>query len=665
MTTDPLVPLRVTAVIVGWSGLAGLFISGDMAPVYALAGVVSAVMTVVCSRYSSPNAKTIRRIIGALVLFPVLLIVASAISQSPEIEELFGVLALLIIGVMTAQSFGLDTRHDLMIAVTIGVFVLVLPTGLAPTPGLLVPMLIGWPAAITALVLSTRAHSTECKSAAVIRTSTPSRPGIVGIVARTVGVVLAIGLLLFLLVPPPKGLPQAGRLGNPVSVLPGSEGGRSLANYGSSGALDMRARGKLPNTPVIDVPADSPRLWRGRFYDTYDGTNWTANETEFGQLGGTGRIRVAMDGGDGVLQADPLRSDDVKGLAGFDQFVVAPGVPVWLTTEGRAAFAGANRIVVEDRSGYTVESVRVAEDPATLSAASGPDRTEPQWLDLPDSLPGRVRRLAEDITAGTTTRYEAVTAITAYLETTKEYDLDSRVPPVGADAVDDFLFNADSGFCEQFAAAQVVLLRTLGIPARMATGLANQGPAAKGRRVLRASNAHAWVEVWYPGVGWSASDPTPPDSATPQGKNGLEELVRKLLRSRVARLALAAVMVVIAGLVFVVMRRRRRRTPTPPFALSTHADALLAAFARLEAALVTDGRPRAPGETLAELERRLGTDPAGRAALAVFERACYSPTQITNAEARAAIDAFERLAGEILAAHAARARLADSIGVPR
>jgi hypothetical protein len=388
-------------------------------------------------------------------------------------------------------------------------------------------------------------------------------------------------------------------------------------------------------------------------------------------VGEAGRISVRPSALDPVGRGDGARIDEVRALEGFDQVALAPGVPVTLTTGARVGrLPSSGRIYVLDRTGYTVESVRVSDDPATLSSAAGDDPADGRWTALPAALPPRVAALARSTTATATTRYEAVSAISAYLERTKEYDLNSRVPPEGADAVDDFLFNADSGFCEQFAAAEVVLLRTLGIPARMATGIANQGPADNGRRVLRSSNAHAWVEVFYPGVGWSSSDPTPPDLTPHDTSAGwakrLEQLVRRILLSTRARIALALAIVVIAGGIgLLTWARRRRRTTSAPALVTVATSALLAAFARLEAALEADGRARSPGETLAELDRRIGADAPARAALATIERACYSPDQVGAEEARAATHALEHMASEILAANAARARLADSIGVPK
>jgi hypothetical protein len=89
------------------------------------------------------------------------------------------------------------------------------------------------------------------------------------------------------------------------------------------------------------------------------------------------------------------------------------------------------------------------------------------------------------------------------------YDLDAPLPAPGADAVDDFLFESHLGFCEQIASALTIMLRTQGVPARLATGyLAGSRDRVAGVFEVRGSDAHAWVEVWFPETGWQAFDPT-------------------------------------------------------------------------------------------------------------------------------------------------------------
>jgi hypothetical protein len=96
--------------------------------------------------------------------------------------------------------------------------------------------------------------------------------------------------------------------------------------------------------------------------------------------------------------------------------------------------------------------------------------------------------------------------------------LASPLPPAGHDAVDDFLFSSHRGFCEQFASAEVMLLRSVGVPARLVVGFAHGDTSSQpGKRIMRGVDAHAWVQVWYRDVGWIDSDPTA-SSVLPAGQ---------------------------------------------------------------------------------------------------------------------------------------------------
>ncbi|QHW31504.1 transglutaminase domain-containing protein [Paenibacillus rhizovicinus] len=158
------------------------------------------------------------------------------------------------------------------------------------------------------------------------------------------------------------------------------------------------------------------------------------------------------------------------------------------------------------------------------------EREERVFTQLPTDLPARVGELAAQIlkdAGNPTDRYAQAEAIVDYLKANYPYTLtNTQVPEGGADLVDDFLFRQKQGYCVHFASALAVLLRTQGIPARYVKGFAPGEPGlpADGGDAslytVRASDAHAWVEVWFPGVGWLSFEPTPGFAAPDSGAAG-------------------------------------------------------------------------------------------------------------------------------------------------
>ena len=130
------------------------------------------------------------------------------------------------------------------------------------------------------------------------------------------------------------------------------------------------------------------------------------------------------------------------------------------------------------------------------------------YFAVPDSTTLRTIELADDLAVDGST-YDTILAYERWLSTNTVYDLNAPVPGDDADAVDDYLFESRRGFCEQIASSLVVMLRSQGVPARLATGyIPGERDRVSGVWEVRASDAHAWVEVWFPDTGWQAFDPT-------------------------------------------------------------------------------------------------------------------------------------------------------------
>lgn len=138
----------------------------------------------------------------------------------------------------------------------------------------------------------------------------------------------------------------------------------------------------------------------------------------------------------------------------------------------------------------------------------------PQWvreayLDVPVSLAGRLRDHARTITQGASTPYDQAQAVTGWLRENIEYRRVTEAPPEGRDPLEWFLFDYRIGYCNYYASAEVLLLRSLGIPARLAVGYARGAfNLDEGTYEVRGLDAHAWPEVFFPTYGWVEFEPT-------------------------------------------------------------------------------------------------------------------------------------------------------------
>jgi transglutaminase-like putative cysteine protease len=165
---------------------------------------------------------------------------------------------------------------------------------------------------------------------------------------------------------------------------------------------------------------------------------------------------------------------------------------------------------------YSVVSLVSDADEDMLRAAS----TEyEEWLNryrkLPATMPQRVGALAEQIVnlEGAKNPYDQAKAIESYLRETYTYNTSIQQPPAGKDRADWFLFEGQEGYCEYYATAMAVMLRHLGVPARLAAGYApGSYDIALQKYVVKESSAHAWVEVYFPEYGWIEFEPTPAQS---------------------------------------------------------------------------------------------------------------------------------------------------------
>jgi protein-glutamine gamma-glutamyltransferase len=667
--SPPGLALRIAVLVAGICGVCGILTAGLIS-----APVAVGLATLLVTAASAATAGLSRRYRDVAAAGTFLLVGGAAVATSGLGTGVVGALAIVAAGLLVAQQTLADSLRELAVTTAVGLALLLLALGLAPAPLLSVPLVIGWVAGVTVATLVNAAHrgtpgagddQADRTVSAVVRAGGPAPTSTSATVAVLASVSTVLAVLAVLVFPTPDGSAARRRLGDLGRL--GAGEGRQLGAYAGQD-LDLRVRGRLPESEVAQVPLDAPRLWRVAVLADYDGVTWSAgaqtpvSPTDLGR--GAFDVRPSMD--DGVRQrgSEPKvdRRDDVRLARGSLGLVMAPGHPATVAVPaGGVRSFGAGRLLIgggpagaaPDR--YTVTSGTVP-DAADLAGPAGPaasDPARPGWTALPPSVTRRTRDLAARVTAGSSSRGEQVAAIERYLARTYPYRLDSPRPPDGQDAVDHFLFDAREGFCEQFAAAEVVMLRSVGVPARMATGFSGGSPDGPTRQ-LRGTDAHAWVEVYQPGTGWAPSDPTPP-SVTSGGSSVLVVLVRRLLADQQQRLVAALGLGVLAALILGGAARRRRRGGPPPGRGGPAANGreparpgrpawlVVDTLTRLVATLGEVGRGSPPEETLAELARRVPEVPAD--AFAVAERALYArrpPPQHDVEEAVRRVEAGRR-----------------------
>jgi transglutaminase-like putative cysteine protease len=566
-------------------------------------------------------------------------------------------LALLVLRVPVTQ-----TRRDDAVNLVIATMVLVVCAALVSTFADGVPLLLAWPMVLVAAVALHHDALTDGDVAVATRSNSSFNVGRASYVAPT-ALACALGLVVWLLLPSGAsatlrdkfGVKSRTPFGSSSSPADGEPGQRVAAAY-TAGQLDLSLRGALPTDPVLRVPVDSPQLWRVQVFTEYDGRFWTAR-SQPQQIVQGGPIHTLPPTQDVFDTAGVAREDvAVPLLPGPDAPVWSPGLPIAVDTHGQVIVdnVGVTHVFGLGRAPtYSVRSVAPDADAAQLRDSQGADPGDRAWTALPGRVPQRVGALARSITRGSSDRFTAMRKVEAWLRSNILYDLNAPVAPPGGDAVDTLLFDTHRGFCEHFASAETVLLRSVGIPARVVTGLAggDVGTIPHTREFL-ANDAHAWVEVYFPGIGWVDSDPTAGAelASANDGRNlaalvvdSFRDSLNALTRVPGGRRTLALVVAALAFLAVLVGRRPRRVGVAVAAPDRRRRGPVLLAFLTYEQrrrAL----RTRELGESPREFVAAAGELDALEDAVAVLEQECYGRRQPVGAAAAVAAAAFESAA---------------------
>jgi protein-glutamine gamma-glutamyltransferase len=296
---------------------------------------------------------------------------------------------------------------------------------------------------------------------------------------------------------------------------------------------------------VLTVDSPEPHYWKAVTLDEFDGERWVLSGKDDGahplaELPNAGSDRWRADatvtvdsidssalfapgpilgtqGLESVSIADDgtaLTSDD---LGPGDSYVIHAYAPDPSAAAMRRVDDGIpgrmlryTRFALPDGEGYTATPAGVVESTTTVTLArdgDGDRRAAAQRLIL-DSPYARTYRLARRLAGPAPTTYDAVRRIEEYLRSTYQY---GEKPPERPHPLAAFLLRDRIGYCQQFSGAMALMLRMNGIPARVAAGFA-PGEGNGTSWVVRDLDAHAWVEVYFHGIGWVPFDPTPPAS---------------------------------------------------------------------------------------------------------------------------------------------------------
>ncbi|TDC49884.1 transglutaminase [Actinomadura sp. KC345] len=334
---------------------------------------------------------------------------------------------------------------------------------------------------------------------------------------RIAAVAVAVAVLVPAAVP---GLHPRGVLG-----LGGGEGGGTQTVTTPDPLVSLkRELTRLDDSIVLTYRTDdtqAPDYLRLYALDRFDGDRWT-----YSPLKSSSRDRLTGDDlppPPGLTVADTRKVTtrvEVRPEVRNMTFLPVPYAPSSVSIKGDWRVHDQSLMVysLRDSAGgrsYTVESLLAEPTSGQLAAAGDyPAEVVSRYTAVPRNIPQEIRRLAQQVTAGSGTALSQAVKLQRWFTQTGgfTYDLSAPAPQQGSDLVD-FLLHSKRGYCEQFAASMALLARMVGIPSRVAMGYTPGSETRPGQWVVRSRDAHAWPELYFQGSGWVRFEPTPAGAA--------------------------------------------------------------------------------------------------------------------------------------------------------
>lgn len=317
--------------------------------------------------------------------------------------------------------------------------------------------------------------------------------------------------------------PVSSRIDQVGQLFIGVGSKKEVPVHSLGATLPIQGKITLDTVPLLEVTTPRATNLRGAVYDEYTGAGWKVStaapvglaETtiEAAELGSPETRALVRESVKVTVAVTAEGVPDQRLLAAGDPLAADVPAQVLIDTSGGAvALVPADRTPL--RGTYTTVGAISVASVSTLQASGVvyPAALFDRYTQLPADLPPEVFELAATVTASAQTPYEAARLIEAYLRQNYRYSLDVSAPSPRADAVADFLFTQEAGYFDQFSTAMAVMLRSIGVPARLAAGFtldpASYDSASK-TYVLSEADSWSWPEVYFPGLGWVEFNPTP------------------------------------------------------------------------------------------------------------------------------------------------------------
>lgn len=313
---------------------------------------------------------------------------------------------------------------------------------------------------------------------------------------------------------------------------------RNTLTTGFSDEVRLGEIGRIQqsNTIVMHVQIDGNARaahglkWRGVALRSFDGTRWWNPPQP-----ATALKNPAAMGADAKFDLSTTRASTVAAppqrLLHYRVLMEPIGANVFFLVPQPRSLSGQYRSITVDEGGgvyngdpeHPIGSYRAVSelgqptlDALRLATAEIPSKIASQYLQVP-TLDARLPQLAREISAPASTGYDKAAMVEHYLQTNYTYTLQLLSAPQ-RDPLAYFLFERKAGHCEYFASSMALMLRTLGIPARVINGFrSGEFNSLTGSYIVRASDAHSWVEGYFGGYGWISFDPTPAAGAATPG----------------------------------------------------------------------------------------------------------------------------------------------------